>query len=66
MRHLKAGMEESEEKLKKVMEEWQRLMLTVPNIPDMSVPKGESDANNVEVKKWGTLPEFSFAPKVTH
>ena len=63
MRQLKAGMAEAEERLKEVMSEWQQLMLTVPNIPDMSVPDGESDADNVEVKKWGTLPEFPFAPK---
>ncbi|MDP2665315.1 MAG: serine--tRNA ligase [bacterium] len=63
MQHLKAGMVEGEEKLKEVMGEWQKLMLTIPNIPDMSVPDGESDADNLEVKKWGTLPEFSFAPK---
>jgi seryl-tRNA synthetase len=63
MQHLKAGMAESEEKLKVVMVEWQKLMLTVPNIPDMSVPDGESDAHNLEVKKWGTPTEFSFTPK---
>lgn len=63
MQHLKAGMAEGEEKLKEVMVEWQKLMLTVPNIPDMSVPDGESDADNMEIKKWGTLPEFSFTPK---
>src|SRR3989338_2153347 len=63
MQHLKAGMAEAEERLKTVMVEWQGLMLTVPNIPDMSVPDGASDADNMEVKKWGTLPEFSFAPK---
>lgn len=63
MRQLKSGMAESEEQLKKVMEEWQRLMLMVPNIPDMSVPEGNSDADNLEVKKWGTLPAFSFASK---
>ncbi|MFA5942524.1 MAG: serine--tRNA ligase [Candidatus Paceibacterota bacterium] len=63
MQHLKAGMAESEEKLKKVMEEWQQLMLAVPNIPDMSVPDGESDVDNVEVKKWGTPTEFLFTPK---
>src|SRR3989338_3788707 len=54
---------ESEERLKKVMGEWQTLMLTVPNIPDMSVPDGESDADNLEVKKWGTPTTFSFTPK---
>lgn len=63
MQHLKAGMAEEEERLKAVMVEWQKLMLTVPNIPDMSVPDGESDADNKEVRKWGTLPAFSFTPK---
>ncbi len=63
MQHLKAGMGETEERLKAVMTEWQQLMLTVPNIPDMSVPDGESDAENMEVKKWGEPTEFSFTPK---
>jgi seryl-tRNA synthetase len=63
MQHLKAGMAESEERLKLVMEEWQKLMLTVPNIPDMSVPDGESDADNLEVRVWGEKPQFTFAPK---
>jgi seryl-tRNA synthetase len=63
MQHLKAGMAETEERLKAVMAEWQALMLTVPNIPDMSVPDGESDADNLEVKKWGEPTQFSFTPK---
>ncbi len=66
MQHLKAGMAESEEKLKVVMAEWQQLMLTVPNIPDMSVPDGESDAENLEVRVWGEKPHFDFAPKSHH
>lgn len=63
MRLLKSGMTESEEKLKTVMGEWQKLMLTVPNIPDISVPDGESDAENLEVRTWGEKPQFTFAPK---
>jgi len=63
MRHLKDGMTEGEERLKVVMSEWQKLMLMVPNVPDMSVPDGESDADNVEVKQWVTPTEFSFTPK---
>lgn len=63
MKHLKDGMAESEERLKAVMIEWQQLMLTVPNIPDMSVPDGESDADNLEVKKWGEPTAFDFTPK---
>ncbi|HUQ30411.1 MAG TPA: serine--tRNA ligase [Candidatus Paceibacterota bacterium] len=58
MRHLKAGMGEAEERLKKVMEEWQLLMLTVPNVPDISVPEGDSDEQNLEVRKWGDLPKI--------
>jgi seryl-tRNA synthetase len=63
MQHLKAGMTEGEERYKKIMEEWQNLMLTVPNIPDISVPDGESDKDNVEVKKWGEPTTFDFTPK---
>jgi seryl-tRNA synthetase len=63
MQHLKAGMAEEEEKLKEVMIEWQQLMLTIPNVPDMSVPDGEGDADNLEVKKWGEPTKFSFTQK---
>ena len=63
MRQLKNGMNETEEKLKTIMVEWQKLMLTVPNIPDMSVPDGVSDADNKEVKKWGEPATFAFTPK---
>ena len=63
MRQLKAGMAEAEDRLKEVMVEWQKLMVTVPNIPDMSVPDGDSDADNMEVRTWGEKPEFSFKPK---
>ncbi len=38
-------------------------MLQVPNIPDMSVPEGTSDADNKEVKSWGEKTQFSFEPK---
>lgn len=63
MKHLKDGMAEGEERLKAVMVEWQQLMLAVPNIPDMSVPDGDGDADNLEVKKWGEPTKFDFTPK---
>lgn len=63
MKQLKAGMVEVEEQLKPVMEEWQRLMLAVPNVPDISVPEGESDKDNVEIRTWGTPATFDFTPK---
>jgi len=63
MRHVKEGGEELEAKYAAVMEEWQKLMLSVPNIPDMSVPDGADDAENQEARKWGEIPQFAFAPK---
>lgn len=63
MQLLKADMQKDEERLKSIMEEWQALMLQVPNIPDMSVPDGESDADNQEVKAWGNKTTFPFVAK---
>jgi seryl-tRNA synthetase len=63
MKFLKEELAAEEEKLKEIMHEWQLLMLQVPNLPDISVPEGESDADNQEIKKWGELPQFDFEPK---
>ncbi|MBU2159118.1 serine--tRNA ligase [Patescibacteria group bacterium] len=65
MRFLKEGMGELEEKYKAAFEEWQKLMLLVPNLPDMTVPEGKSDADNQETRVWGEKPTFEFTPK-TH
>jgi len=43
--------------------EVQDWMLSLPNIPDTSVPDGEDDADNEELRTWGALPTFSFLPK---
>ena len=59
----KEDLKVKEEKLKAVMEIWRDLMLRVPNVPDPSVPDGDSDADNVEVKVWGEKPSFDFTPK---
>ena len=50
---LKEEMQKLEEELKEVMMEWQKLMVAVPNIPDVSVPEGASDAENLAVRTWG-------------
>ncbi len=44
MKFVKESLVKEEEDLKTVMKEWQTLILHVPNIPDVSVPDGESDA----------------------
>src|SRR6185369_16365909 len=39
------------------------LLSTLPNLPHQSVPVGADESANVEVRRWGTKPEFDFAPK---
>ena len=39
------------------------LLSTLPNIPHASVPVGKDESDNVEVRRWGTAPQFSFEPK---
>ncbi len=39
------------------------IMLGLPNLPHASVAEGDSDDDNVEVRRWGTPREFAFAPK---
>lgn len=42
---------------------FEQLMLTVPNPPLPEVPEGESDDDNVEVRRFGEPPQFNFTPK---
>lgn len=65
MKGVKESLQQKEDELSKVMEEWRKLMLQVPNIPDITVPEGESDEQNQEIRVWGTKPDFSF-PVLDH
>lgn len=62
-KELKDVLQKKEEELTEAIKKWQALMVQVPNIPDMSVPEGASDADNAEVRTWGEIPKFSFTPK---
>jgi len=63
MHLIKDELKQKEEEFRETMAKWQLLMLTVPNVPDISVPEGESDVDNQEVKKWGEITTFPFEPK---
>lgn len=63
MQTLKADIQKDEEELKPIIEEWQSIMLQVPQVPDMTVPDGNSDEDNQEVKAWGEKTKFDFEPK---
>jgi len=42
---------------------FEKFMLTVPNLPESSVPVGRSAAENKEVRRWGDPAKFDFQPK---
>lgn len=52
----KAGFDAVQEKL-------DALLMAVPNLPHEAVPEGNSDEDNVEIRRWGDPTEFSFEPK---
>jgi len=62
-RTLKQEMKALEQKLRTVEEDFNTLMLTVPNVPDKSVPVGTDSSGNKEMKTWGKVPEFEFSAK---
>ncbi len=63
MKALSERLKEKEEELTKVEVEWSRQQLLIPSVPLDRVPVGKDDTENVEIRKWGTLPKFSFEPK---
>ena len=62
-RAITAQLKHSETALAPLEEEFERLMLQVPNVPAPDVPEGLTDADNVEIRRWGELPAFAFAPR---
>ncbi len=58
-KELKAELKKFEEELRNVEKKFEELMLTVPNVPDQSVPVGKDASSNVEIKKWGEIQKFS-------
>lgn len=60
---IKSQLKDLEPKLAELEESLKNLLNQIPNLPDASVPQGKSDADNVEVKKWGEPTKFDFTPK---
>jgi seryl-tRNA synthetase len=60
---LKEGIPALEEQAGVADKELYDILATLPNLPHDSVPVGDDEKANVEVKRWGTRPEFDFTPK---
>ncbi len=63
MKGISESIKEIDSGVREVDERIRALMLDIPNIPDPSVPVGPDERANVEVRRWGEKPEFTFKPK---
>ncbi len=60
---IKDKLAELEPKFAEISKKFEELMIRVPTIPSPDTPVGRSDADNVEVYRWGEPKKFSFKPK---
>ncbi|MGA2954807.1 MAG: serine--tRNA ligase [Thermodesulfobacteriota bacterium] len=63
MKEVSNRIKELEPRLAEKEEALRDLMMVIPNIPHVSVVVGQGDQDNLEMRKWGKIPEFSFPPK---
>ncbi|MEM7615545.1 MAG: serine--tRNA ligase, partial [Pseudomonadota bacterium] len=54
---------ELEEKARIEQAQLDQILLTLPNSPRGDVPDGADETENVELKRWGSIPNFAFDPK---
>lgn len=63
MKQVSDEIKQLDERVSGIEDVTREFLLRVPNVPHKTVPIGASAAQNVEVRRWGTPPKFSFAPK---
>lgn len=60
---LGAQLDAAKQQLDTVLAEVEQIALTIPNLPDESVPEGKDETENVEVRRFGSPRQFDFAVK---
>ncbi|HEX8100720.1 MAG TPA: serine--tRNA ligase [Actinomycetota bacterium] len=63
LREVSDELKKTEPELAQLQEEVERVAIAIPNIPDDTAPDGQSDEDNVEVKRVGEPRRFDFEPK---
>jgi seryl-tRNA synthetase len=58
-----AELEQKKQELDELLQQIEAIALRLPNIPHESVPVGVDEKDNVEVRRWGTVPSFDFSVK---
>lgn len=62
-RDLGDKIKQGDQKIRELDEKIKERMLNIPNLLNEEIPIGNSEDDNIEIKKWGTPPAFSFTPK---
>jgi len=63
VQHLGDQLKTTETELSEIQQEMTGLMEAIPNILDEVVPAGKNEDDNIEISRWGSIPEFSFSVK---
>ncbi|KTD23826.1 seryl-tRNA synthetase [Legionella lansingensis] len=56
-------LDSKKSELENVLQELEAIIMTLPNLPHSSVPVGEDEHDNLEIRRWGTIPTFDFPIK---
>ncbi|MDX1837726.1 serine--tRNA ligase [Legionella taurinensis] len=56
-------LEQKKQELETLLRQIEHIALSLPNLPHDSVPVGEDETGNVEIRRWGEIPAFDFAVK---
>jgi seryl-tRNA synthetase len=63
LREASGAIKAKEDRQREVEERLRQILLTIPNLPHESVPRGRDESANVEVRRHGEPREFSFQPR---
>ncbi len=63
MRDVSDRIKELDGEIRELGDQINALLLRMPNIPHSSIPVGPTEAENVEVRRWGSPRKFDFEPK---
>src|SRR6266705_6617124 len=63
MKQVSEQIRQADERVTELDERQRDFLLTIPNVPHSSVPTGHCAEGNVEVRRWGTAPDFGFQPR---
>lgn len=63
MRDVSAKIKEMDNEIKAIEQDIQNILLEIPNIVDETIPVGQDETSNQEVRRWGKVKDFAFQPQ---